>query len=310
MGLGSLYQAQKRWDDAEKAFRRATATAPKSPAPRAALAGMYVLEGQGALAEKVLQEAKSDLREDPTASRMLGDYYLSLGDSAKALAEFASILKDHPSDLRIRESYIQLLILSHQIDEAAKLTAEILKKSPQDVEGLILNGQILLHKGNYQDALQTLQLAVKSDRASPLGHHQLGMAFLALGNMNQAESQWREAVELRPTLTDAWIALGTTAAQRRDRTNLESIGMQLRKISPQSPGGYLFHATARFNQGDPVNAAADLNQIVKRSPENPLRHAQLGQLRAAQNRWNEPERFYHDALTRAPDHPYPITRIF
>src|SRR5258708_28158501 len=189
MALGGLYQAQKRWDDAEKTFRRAIAIAPKNPAPRASLAAMYVVQGQRALAEKVLQEAKTDLREDPAASRMLGDYFLSLGDSAKALAEFASISKDHPADLKIRESYIQLLILSHQIDEAAKLTAEILKKSPQDVEGLILNGQILLQKGNYQDALQTLQFAVKGDPANPIAHYQLGIAFLALGNMNQAESQ-------------------------------------------------------------------------------------------------------------------------
>src|SRR5258708_27260601 len=145
---------------------------------------------------------------------MLGDYYLSQGDSTKALTEFASISKDHPEDLKIRKSYIQLLILTHHMNEAATLTGEILKSSPQDVEGLILNGQILLQNGKYQDALQTLQVAVKGDPANPTVHYQLGMAFLALGNANQAESQWREAVELRPTLTDAWVALGTSAAQR------------------------------------------------------------------------------------------------
>lgn len=303
MALGSLYQSQKRWDDAEKAFRRAMAIAPKNPAPRAALAAMYLAQGQGASAERVLLEAKADLRDNPAAFRMLGDYYLSLGDSAKALTEFASILKDHPKDLNIRKSYIQVLILTHQIDEAAKLTGEILKKSPQDVEGLILKGQILLQNGKFQDALQTLQQAVKGDPANPVGHYQLGMAFLALGNANQAESQWREAVELRPTLTDAWIALGTSATQRRDWTNLEQISIQLKKISPQSPGGYLFHATARFNLGDPVSAEADLNLLVQGSPENPMGYVKLGQLRTSQKRWNEAERFYREALKRARAYP-------
>src|SRR6266849_2108697 len=302
IALGNLYQSQKRWDDAEKAFRRAIAIAPKNPTPRAALAAMYVVNGRGASAEKVLQEAKAELRDNPAASRMLGDYYLSLGDSAKALAEFASISKDHPEDLKIRKSYIQLLILTHQIDEASKLTAEILKKFPQDAEALILNGQILLQNGKYQDALQTLQLGVKSDPANPVGHFQLGMAFLALGNVNQAESQWRDAVQLRPTLTDAWVALGTSAAQRRDWSNLESISVQLKKISPQSPGGYLFHATARFNQGGAVTAEADLNQLLQGTPESPMGYAKLGQLRAAQKRWNEAERLYQEALKRAPDY--------
>jgi predicted Zn-dependent protease len=97
--------------------------------------------------------------------------------------------------------------------------------------------------------------------------------------------------------------LGTTASQRKDWTNLESIGVQLKKISPQSPGGYLFRATARFNQGDPVNAEADLNQLVQGSPENPMGYAKLGQLRAAQKRWSEAEHFYQEALKRAPDYP-------
>src|SRR5260370_41148365 len=114
MALGSLYQAQRRWDDAEKAFRRGIAIAPKNPAPRAALASMYLVQGQGALAERVLLEARADLRGNPAASRMLGDYYLSLRHSAKALAERASISKDHPESLQIRRSHIRLRVLTHQ----------------------------------------------------------------------------------------------------------------------------------------------------------------------------------------------------
>ncbi|HVS88299.1 MAG TPA: tetratricopeptide repeat protein [Candidatus Acidoferrum sp.] len=182
MALGNLYRTQKRWEDAEKAFRAAIAIAPKNPTPRAALARMYVAQGQGALAERVLLETKAQLSTDSVASRMLGDYYLSQGDSAKALTEFASLTKDHPDDLNVRKSYVQLLILAHQIDEAAKLTDEILKKSPQDAEGLILKGQILLQNGKFDDALQTLQQAVKGDSANPVGHYQLGMAYLVKGN--------------------------------------------------------------------------------------------------------------------------------
>jgi tetratricopeptide (TPR) repeat protein len=202
--------------------------------------------------------------------------------------------------LKIRKSYIQLLILTNHLEDAASLTGEVLKNSPQDVEGLILNGQILLQNGKYQDALQTLQLAVKGDPSNPTGHYHLGMAYFSVGNANQAESQWRDAVQLLPTLTEAWIALGSNAARRQDWANLEPIGVQLKKISPQSPGGYLFHATARFNRGDPVSAEADLNQLIQISPEAPIGYAKLGQLRASQKRWNEAEQLYWEALRHAP----------
>jgi tetratricopeptide (TPR) repeat protein len=301
MALGNLYAVQKRWGEAETAFRSAISIAPKNPNYRAALAQMYLAEGRGDLTEAALREAKAELSTDPAAYRMLGDYYLSLGDSAKALAEFADVAKDHPVDLTVRKSYVQLLILAHQFGEAERLTDEILKGSPQDDEGLVLKGQISLQTGKTDDALHALNQGVKNNPANAVGHYQLGMAYLAKGNSNQAENEWRAATQLRPDLIDAWIALGKSATDRRDWGELEPIAVQLLKIAPTSPGGYLFHATARMNRGDATGAEADLKHLIQVSPESPLGYTRLGQLRALTKRWNEAESFYRDALNRSPN---------
>ena len=73
---------------------------------------LYRSEGKGELAEKVLTEAKLQLSSDPNAYRLLGDYYVSQGDTSRALTEFASLTQEHPKDLNVRKSYVQLLILS------------------------------------------------------------------------------------------------------------------------------------------------------------------------------------------------------
>jgi tetratricopeptide (TPR) repeat protein len=301
MALGNLYAAQKRWENAEAAFRTAITIAPKNPTPRASLAGVFMAQGKGDQAESVLREAKAQLSPDPAGYRMLGDFYLNEGDTAKALTEFASLTREHPADLNVRKSYAQLLILSHQLDEAAKLTDEMLKRAPQDDGALILKGQILLQTGKIDDALQALQQAVKGNPANAFGHYQLGMAYLAKGNTNQAEGEWRAAVQIRPDLADAWIALGRTASDRRDWAALELIGVQLMNISPGSPGGHLFHATARMNQNDATGAEADLKQLIQVAPQNPLGYAKLGQLRAFTKRWNESEALYREALNRSPN---------
>ena len=300
MALGTLYAVQERWGDAEPAFRSAIANAPKNSAPRAALAQMYIAQGQGSLAEQVLREAKTQLSNDPVAYRMLGDYYLGQGDSAKALTEFAALAKDHPYDLRIRKSYVQLLIVDHRLDEAGKLTDEILKSSPQDDEGLVLKGQISLQTGRIDDALQSLHQGVKNNTANAAGHYQLGMAYLAQGNATQAEGEWRAAVQLRPDLMEAWLALGKSATDRRDWSDLEPIAARLIKIAPLSPGGYLFHATARVNRGDATGAEADLKRLIQVSPESPAGYTKLGQLRALTKRLNEAEILYREALKRSP----------
>src|SRR5258707_2626829 len=301
MALGNYYAAEKQWENAIAAFRTASTIASANPSPRASLAGVYIAQGQGGKAEEVLREAKAQLNTDPAGYRMLGDYYLNQGDSAKALEEFASLSKDHPTDFNVQKPYAQLLILSHQLDQASMLTDEILKRSPRDDGALILKGQILLQTGNTDDALQTLQQAVKANPANAFGHYQLGMANLAKGNMNQGEGEWRAATQIRPDLTDAWIALGKVATDRHDWSGLEQIALQIKKISPASPGGYLFHATARMNQNDGLGAEADLKQLIQVAPQNPFGYAKLGQLRALTKRWNEAEELYRQALNRSPN---------
>lgn len=301
MALGNLYAAEKQWDNAVNAFRTAITIAPKNPSPRASLAGVYMAQNKGDEAEQVLKEAKADLSTDPAGYRMLGDYYLNLGDSAKAEAEFASLSKEHPADFNVKKSYAQLLILSKKFDQASQVTDEILKRAPQDDAALVLRGQIQLQTGKTDDAMQTLQQAVKNNPANAFGHYQLGMAHLAKGSVSQAEGEWHAATQIRPDLTDAWVALGKVASDRRDWSALEQIGVQIKKISPGSPGGYLFHATARMNQNDAAGAEADLKQLIQMAPQNPLGYAKLGQLRAFTKRFPEAEALYREALNRSPN---------
>jgi Flp pilus assembly protein TadD len=169
MTLGRFYQQQKRWAEVEHEFESAISLAPKDPMPRAALAGLYVSQGQDTLAERTLIEAKQQIRDNPAGFRMLGDYYLSRGENAKALTEFAALLGEHQSDLAVRKTYIQLLILNRRIEEAARLNEEILKKSPQDAEARIFTGEIELQQKKLDQAIQTLQVALKNAPKTPLG---------------------------------------------------------------------------------------------------------------------------------------------
>jgi len=67
-----------------------------------------------------------------------------------------------------------------------------------DPEALIYRGQILIRQGKSIDAVTTLQTAIKSDPNDAIAHYHLGIAFNQQGNLVQAESEWREAVRLKP----------------------------------------------------------------------------------------------------------------
>jgi tetratricopeptide (TPR) repeat protein len=303
LALGNFYQQQKRWSDSEKQFQAAITLAPKNPVPRAALAGLYVGQGQESLAEKTLADAKQQLGDDPAGYRLLGDYYLSRGQNAKALTEFAALSAQYKNDLSVQKSYVQLLILNRRLDDAGQLTDVLLKKTPQDAEVLILKGQIQLQQKKIDESIQTLQQARKNAPDNAFGHYQLGLAYKEKGDTQQAESEWRGAVLLRPGLVEAWLALGASATQKRDWRTLEEVSNQVKKEAPNRIEGYLDHATARINQGDAPGTEADLIHVQQLAPDSPLPYAKLGELRLAQRRAGEAENLFRQALTHDPDFP-------
>jgi tetratricopeptide (TPR) repeat protein len=300
LALGNLYQQQKRWTDAEKQFQAAIALAPKNPMPRAALASLYLSQGQEPLAEKTLMDAKQQLGDNSAAYRLLGDYYLSRGENAKALTEFGALSAQYKNDLSVQKTYVQLLIMNRRIDEAGKFTDELLKKTPQDAEVLILKGQIQLQQKNFDESIQTLQLARKNAPDNAYCHYQLGLAYKGKGDTQQAQSEWREAVRLRPALVEAWLALGASATQQGDWRILEEVSNQVKKYSPNRIEAYLDHATARINQGDALGAEADLIRVQQLAPQSALPYAKLGELRLAQRRIPDAEKLFHQALSHDP----------
>jgi cytochrome c-type biogenesis protein CcmH/NrfG len=167
----------------------------------------------------------------------------------------------------VRKTYIQLLILSHRVDEATQLNDGILAGAPKDPESLILRGQIQIQQNHLGESILTLRQALRLDPANAMGHYQLGGAFQTKGQPQQAEGEWHASVRLRPNLQQARSALGTNAAQQADWRSLEAIATQLRKISPGSPEGYLFHATARFNECDATAAEEDFKQLIQNAPK-------------------------------------------
>jgi tetratricopeptide (TPR) repeat protein len=295
MYLGGFYESQKRLDDARKQFEAAIQSAPKNPAPRSALATLYFAQGQIDQAEKVLVDAKAQMPDVPAGYRMLGDFYIARNDSQKALAEFSSLLSSHPNDLAVKKTYIQLLVSAHKLDQAIPLNDSILKNGP-DADALVLRGEIQVQQKKPDDAIVTLQEAVKNSPDNYAGHLQLGYAYQLKGNSDQAETEWRKTVQLQPKSAEAWRSLAGLAGKRRDWNELQSIGAQLMKIAPNAPEGYIFHATARGNQGDVRAAEADLNRLIQSAPQNPVGYIQLGLLRTQQKRWADADSLFHQAL--------------
>jgi tetratricopeptide (TPR) repeat protein len=296
LALGGFYQSRNRMAEAEKQFKHAIDIAPQDPAPRIAYVRLLMGEGKKPEAEAFLRQAKSDLPDNSEGYRMLGDFYFANGDLDRATAEYSSLYSDHPKDVQVKKNYVQLLILKNRLDEAAKLNNELLKANPHDADALVYRGQVQLRQSDAAGAVDSLQQALKTDSNNAVAHYQLGLAFDMQHNEAQAESELREAVGLRPDLTDAQRALAALELRRGDVDALTQTAQQIIYGAPSAPDGYLLRALAEMTGKKYSDAERDMRKAAEVAPANPAPYVQMGNLHQLQKQYPEAIKLYRQAL--------------
>src|SRR4029077_16197468 len=139
---------------------------------------------------------------------------------------------------------------------------------------------------------------LKTEPDNPVGHYHLGVAHSAVGNLARAESEWREASRLRPTMVPAQQALATVALRKGDIDLLEKTAEALINANPASPEGYVDRATAHLGRRNEPGAEVDLKKAIEVAPQNPLGYSRLGALRLSQKRFVEADKLFEQALER------------
>jgi tetratricopeptide (TPR) repeat protein len=300
LALGVYYQSRNRLPEAEQQFRHAITVDPKNPAPRSAFVRVLMQEGKKAEVEPFLQQTKKDLADNSEGYRMLGDFYLATGDLDKATTEYTSLYDDHSKDPVVKRNYIQLLILKNRLDEASKLNNEVLKAAPRDADALVYKGQIQLHQNDAAGAVDSLQKALQSDPDSGVAHYWLGLAFDQQHNEGRAEAEWREAVRIRPDLTEAQSALASLEKLRGDIDALLQTAQQIINAQPSAADGYLLKGEAEISRQRYNDAQQDAQQALQRAPQSPAPYIQFGNIHLAQKQYADAERFYQQALDKDP----------
>jgi tetratricopeptide (TPR) repeat protein len=296
--LGHFYQSRNRFGEAEQQFRGGIGIDPQNPDLRASLARLYLDQGKKAEAEEFLKQVKRELANNSIGYRMLGDFYFAAGELDKAAAEYKSLWEEHPKDLEVKKNYIQLLILTNQLNDASRLNDEILRSNPNDDKSLLYAGQIQTRNGRPNDAVATLQRLTKNDPSSGAGHYQLALAFQELGDQESAERELRDAVRLSPDMSEARRSLALLAMRKGDMTTLESAATGLINLRPALAEGYALRAVSEINRNQLASAEADCRKAIEVGPQSQLGYVQMGNLRFVQKRYTDAATAYQQALDR------------
>jgi tetratricopeptide (TPR) repeat protein len=156
--LGQLYGLAHDSAKAETEFKAAQKIDPNSEEVVLSIARLYSEQGDLARAAKVIEGVPADDR----SARMdfaLAGLYDQLKQPKNAVRAYRAAVDEDPDNADAKRGLAAALTASGQMDEAAKVYAQILGSDPQDAQALIREADIQRQQGHYEQALATLKKA-------------------------------------------------------------------------------------------------------------------------------------------------------
>jgi tetratricopeptide (TPR) repeat protein len=172
---GILFESQKSYAEAEKAYRKAIKTAPSLSWPYLCLGNL--------LSDKTSNYVDAELA-------------------------YKQAIKNNPTDSRNDFNLARVFARTGRYTEAIGYFSSSIRKNPKYAPAHILLGRFLMATNRRGEAKETLLRAVKIQPKSAIDELNLGDLLRQLKLFTEAENTYRRAIDKDPNLADAYNALG------------------------------------------------------------------------------------------------------
>lgn len=185
-----------------QAFRRYSERNPSDPSGYLELYKIFLEQKKYELAEQELQSVIDRYPKFPGIFVSRGDLYTLWGNLIRASQEYQREIQNHPNSavayLSLGRSYLEM----QKFDDALKQFAEAMKNAPKAAEPRYYAGYAQYLLKNFSGAVAMLSSAAQIDQGNPLIYKRLGDAYVATGQMTQAQEAYRRYLSLAPDAPD------------------------------------------------------------------------------------------------------------
>lgn len=189
-----------------------------------------------------------------------------------------------------------------RLADAEVLYRRILETDPHHADALHLFGVLAHQVGRHDAAVGLMRSAISQNGKVPAFHNNLGNAFAALGNLDDAAASYVQAIFLKPDYAEAHYNLGV-ALQAQGK--LDAAATSYRRALSYKPN----HVAASGNlgnvlqeQGKHEEAIAAYRKALSYQPDYAEAHGNLANVYKAQGRLAEATAAYRQALSLKPQY--------
>jgi pentatricopeptide repeat protein len=249
LAWGSLRLRQQDLAGAAAAYNQAYALDPKSSAVNAALGRFYLRQNDTNKAEQAFRVASENAPQRSSRRLLYADFKLQTGAIEEAKKQLEAISKDVPDFLPAQLLQARIAFGERRLDDALKLVGGIVARDNLNFEARILNGQVLLAKGDFAKAVKDLEQATTQfDRSGQL-HYQLALAHLLNRDLPRSTLSLQQAIQLEPNLVEAQLLFAELNLRSGKAPEVITSMRRLTELKSPPPRAFVLLADAYAQQG-------------------------------------------------------------
>lgn len=271
--LGAALAGLGRYEEAIQEYERALQLQPM-PQVQLNLGLAYYKVGRLSVAASAFEKARTLMPQEVRPVLLEADCYLRLGDNKKVVDLLTPVEQTNPDDLAVTYMLGTALVRDGRADEG-QLRIEKILKNGDSAEARLLLGTTKLMINDFSGALADLQRAVELKPDLPDVYPYYGAALMATGDQDGAFRAFEKALQQDPNNFDANLRIGFLL--RNDKKYDEALRhfRHALEIRPGDPGVRYQIASIALAQGQIEQARAELESLLKESPNFTEAHVSL-----------------------------------
>jgi len=332
--LGRVKDGQRRFDEAEAAYRRAMELNPRAGGPYVGLGMSYVQRGRPALALEQFQQALAREPANLTALLNAGSVELSTSQFAEAEKHYLRAKEVLPNDSiallglataafgaghrdlalatasllasgaspAVRYSLGVLLAKNALYAEAARQFEAVEQQGASSLELFVNLGLSYSALKRFQDAKAAYFKAVDLNASDPIPYTRIGADYLDQKKGSLALAWLFRAVKLGPAQPEALFLLGRALLNEEYFQTAQSYLERYARLRTDDPTGWLLLGDAFLNDEQPEKALDSYQKALHLVPRLASAHYLVGNAAYLAKRTEEAKAELRAALRIDPSH--------
>jgi putative PEP-CTERM system TPR-repeat lipoprotein len=228
-----------------------------------------------------------------------GVQQLQSGNASAAVIQLRNAIQQDPANLKARQLLGQLYLRTGDAVSAEKELRRVFEAQRGDEVELQL-AQALMMQRRYGDVFSVLSPQGATPELTQAKLVMSGQAYIGTGQIDDAENQFRAALETAPNLAEAKLGLARVDAIRNRTDEARRMVDEVLATSPDNLEALLLSADIAFAGQRADDALASLNRAATLAPDNPRVLLPRARVRLQTGSINEAEKDVSRVLERAP----------